>query len=403
MRNDIPEKIKNYNKGRLPDLLALKYKAMREDRYRFFRAVPDLFYEDVPANSFLHHSPDIWLCGDLHLENLGSYKGDNRVAYFDINDFDECLLGPCLFDISRMLTSIYMASANLGINLQEAHGLCKLFTDTYFNKLEQGYIRTLEKETAKGAIKKFLEAVQCRTRKELIKRRTIKKKGQLKLLIDRVHTLKLSDAEKKQVTASINQWAKGRNNPGFYKVLDVAFRIAGTSSLGLKRYVALVEGRGGVSGHFLIDIKETLPSCATRGIKTPQPKWTSEAERLIEVQRRVLSDPPALLASINIGDKNFVLKELQPTADRINYILFHGNKKKLQNMLESMASICAWSALRSSGRQKSAIADELIHFAKTNKNLKKEVMDHAFSYSKTIEAYHKIYCSAFDKGFFKVK
>src|ERR1700722_8729759 len=113
MATNIPEKIRTFNQGRIPSLLKLKYKDMREDKYRFLRAIPHLFYEDTMAHSFLHDSPNVWLCGDLHLENLGSYKGDNRVAYFDINDFDECLLGPCFFDIYRMLTSIFVASANL--------------------------------------------------------------------------------------------------------------------------------------------------------------------------------------------------------------------------------------------------------------------------------------------------
>src|SRR5581483_7303615 len=177
MRRDIPQAIKEYNMGRLPQLLRMKYKAMREDKYRFFRAIPHLFYQDIPKNSFLLDSPHIWLCGDLHLENLGSYKGDNRVTHFSINDFDECFLGPCLLDVSRMLTSMYMATSNLEIDVKEAHELCRIFTDTYFEMLELGYIRSLERETAKGVIKHFLEKVRNRPRKVLLKKRTIKKKG----------------------------------------------------------------------------------------------------------------------------------------------------------------------------------------------------------------------------------
>ena len=62
----------------------------------FYRAIPHILYEDIPYNSFLIDSPDAWLCGDLHLENLGSYEADNRLTYFGVNDFDECLLGSLL-------------------------------------------------------------------------------------------------------------------------------------------------------------------------------------------------------------------------------------------------------------------------------------------------------------------
>jgi len=384
-------------------LLELKYKHMREDKYRFLRAIPHLFYEDTMSHAFLHESPNVWLCGDLHLENLGSYKGDNRVAYFDINDFDECLLGPCLLDISRMLTSIFVASANLNVTKQEAYILCRSFTDTYFEMLGQGYIRDLEKQTTSGAIKQFLKKVQERKRKAFLKKKTKTKRGKTKIIIDGIHTLPLKEGEKKLVIKCLHKWAEGSGNPKFYNVKDITFRIAGTSSLGIKRYIVLVEGRGSLGGYFLIDIKEALPSCIEKFIRVPQPKWKSEAERVVEVQKRILSVPPALLDTINIEKKSFVLKELQPTADRIDYTMFHGNIKKLKNMLENMASITAWSNLRSSGRQGSAIADELIYFAKNEQKLKKEVIDFAFAYSKTIEGYYKEYCNAYDKEFFKIK
>jgi len=399
--NDIAKKIKAYNSGRIPALMKLKYKAMREDRYRFYRAIPHLLYSDIPSDSFLHDSPKVWLCGDLHLENLGSYKGDNRLTYFGVNDFDECVLGPMLIDVTRMLTSILVSADNLKLSTNEAKALCKVFTDNYFEKLGEGYIRELEPETTRGVMKKFLEKVRNRKRKDFLEKKTIMKKGKIK--IDHTHTVPLPDSEKEEVTKHINKWAKGTINPSFYKVKDVTFRIAGTSSLGLKRYVILVEGRGKPDGYFLLDLKETLPSCLEKNIKTPQPKWKTEADRIVEVQKRTLSAPPALLASINIGKKNFVLKELQPVADRIEYTLFKGNTKKLKNILEDMAAICAWSNLRSTGRDGSAIADELIDYAGEKGKMEKLVMDYSEKTLQTTYKYYKEYCEAYDKGFFKIK
>ncbi|NNM95386.1 MAG: DUF2252 family protein [Bacteroidia bacterium] len=403
MPASIIHKIKEYDKGRVPGILALKYKAMREDKYRFLRAIPYIFYEDVQRHSFLHDSPNVWLCGDLHLENLGSYKGDNRIAYFDINDFDECLLGPCLLDIARMLTSILVASTNLNITRHEAHSLCRLFTVKYFDMLKQGYIRDLEKQTTKGAIRQFLRKVQRRKRKSFLKQKTVTKNRKTKILIDHEHTIALKETEKRIVMDAVHSWAKKTAKPDFYKVKDVAFRIAGTSSLGIKRYVALIEGRGAPNGCFLIDLKETTPPCAEKFIHIPQPKWKSDANRIVEVQKRILSVPPALLAPITIGGKDYVLKEMQPAADRIDYTMFHGNLKKLKNVLENMGAICAWSNLRSSGRQGSAIADELISFARNEKGMVNEVMDFARGYSKTIDGYYSQYCNAYDKGYFSGK
>lgn len=49
--------------------------------------------------------------------SYGSYKGDNRLAYFDLNDFDESTLAPCLWEVSRMVASIFVAFDNLLLSL----------------------------------------------------------------------------------------------------------------------------------------------------------------------------------------------------------------------------------------------------------------------------------------------
>ena len=402
MQKDSNKKIKQFNEGRYAETLKLKYELMRADKFRFLRATTHLFYEDIPPGSFLLNSPYAWICGDLHLENLGSYKADNRVAYFNVNDFDECLLAPCLLDTYRLIISVIVSSGNLKLNINDTRSLCSGYIDTYLNTLEKGYIRTLEKQTARGVIKKFLKKISHRERNNFLKEHVYKKNGRYRLLIDNFHNLPISNSKKEEISSLIKKWAKQRNNPDFYKVHDIAFRIAGTSSLGMERYVALVEGRGMPGEAFLLDLKETAPSCAAPYSPAQQPAWKDDAERLIEVQRRILSAPPALLADISMGKKSFIMKELQPQADRIDYTLFSGNIKKLKNMLEDMAAISAWDTLRTGGRQGSAIADEFIYFAKDAFSLKKNLLDAAFAYNNTIDLYYKSYCNAFDKGYFNL-
>lgn len=93
--------------GRAPQLLAIKWAKLRENPFAFFRGTAPLFYSawaklDLPA------APTAWICGDAHLENVGSYKGDNRVPYFDLNDFDEACLAPAHWDLGRALTGLLL-------------------------------------------------------------------------------------------------------------------------------------------------------------------------------------------------------------------------------------------------------------------------------------------------------
>ena len=97
----VASKIKQFNSGRNPQLLKKKYENMRSNAFVFYRGSCHLFYQGLPSQSILEQSPPSWICGDLHLENFGSYKADNRNIYFDINDFDEGVLAPCLFDVAR--------------------------------------------------------------------------------------------------------------------------------------------------------------------------------------------------------------------------------------------------------------------------------------------------------------
>src|ERR1700684_811170 len=61
----------------------------------------------------------------MHLENFGSYKADNRLIYFDNNDFDEACLAPSLYELVRLLTSVLVGASDLKLSRAEALALCQ--------------------------------------------------------------------------------------------------------------------------------------------------------------------------------------------------------------------------------------------------------------------------------------
>jgi len=128
-KQNIVKEIIQFNQGRDERLLDLKYQAMRANPFSFFRGTCHLFYQDWPEHCSLNDAPLAWICGDLHLENFGSFKGDNRLVYFDLNDFDEAVLAPCTWEISRFLTSIFLAADNLSYSESEAFTLAKSALD----------------------------------------------------------------------------------------------------------------------------------------------------------------------------------------------------------------------------------------------------------------------------------
>ena len=89
---NVVKSIVRFNADRDPERLAMKYLKMRASPFVFLRATCHLYYAQLPDAAALRKAPAAWACGDLHLENFGSYKGDNRLVHFDINDFDEGVL-----------------------------------------------------------------------------------------------------------------------------------------------------------------------------------------------------------------------------------------------------------------------------------------------------------------------
>lgn len=392
MSKSILKRIQKYNKGRNPEVLKLKYEALKESAFRFYRGTCHLFYEDLPKKSFLLKSPRTWVCGDLHLENFGSFKGDNRLAYFDENDFDEAMLAPCLLDVARLCTSIYLTSTLVKLNKADCTKLAKLFIETYSRHLCNGRIRFIEKESAKGVIKEFLDQVATRKRKDLIKRFVVQNGSNLSLkLSDKV--LPVSKEIKHKVKRAIEGWAvKNATSASFYQVMDVALRANGTGSLGVNRYLILVKGKE--SGHYLLDLKESAPASALNFIKLKQPKWSNEAERIIEIQRRVQTAAPAHLHPIKFNNKWCVMKELQPFDDKIDFKVLEENFNNYSRLITDMGAILAWNNLRCGGRQGSAIADDMIKFGKQVAKHQKEILAYAENYAAVTTEYWKEYVKA---------
>ena len=392
MTNNIIDRIYRFNEGRNPKLLELKYKAMRSDVFTFYRGTCHLFYQDFPKNSPLNAAPPVWICGDLHLENFGSYKGDNRLVYFDMNDFDEACLAPCTWDVVRFITSILVGSHTLKVNESEALDLSNSFLDAYSHALAKGSARSVEKETALGLVKDLLKTLKTRLRQEFLDKHTKEKKGKRHLIIDNKHIIEATEAEQQKIRELISAWHKStQKDTNFYQVLDVQQRIAGTGSLGLERYAILVEGKGSPDGNYLLDLKLTPASSLQPYLTVPQPVWSSESARVVAIQQRVQGTPPALLGMIVDGNKSYVLRELQPVQDRVSLQGWDGKLERLKKLMQTMGEVTAWDQLRSGGRQGSAIADDLIKFAHLS-DWHDQILEYAISYSKQVELDYQEFC-----------
>ena len=359
----VSARIVRYHEGRAPDLLQRKYAAMAASAFAFYRGSCQLFVDAWPARTALNDTPPVWSCGDLHFENLGCYKGDNRLVYFDLNDFDEAALLPISWDLVRFAASVFVGAPQLRVGATEAAELATLHLDAFAAALAWGKARWVERDTATGMVRELLDAVRERKRKTLLNERTKEKGGRRRIRVDGVKALEASRDDVTRVTKLVEQLGAELGEKKFYRVRDVARRIAGCGSLGLARWIVLVEGKGSPRGNYLLDLKEARSPASTGQSPCRQPRWKTDAERIVAVQRRVQAVSPALLTSLKMNGGSFVLRELQPLQDRMRMEAWGGDRKNLCDAMTTMGHVTAWAALRASGRDGSAIADELIAFA----------------------------------------
>ncbi len=364
---DVTRSILVCNRGRDPERLKMKLAALRADPFGFFRGTCALFYETLPLDRTLKLSPTVLTCGDLHLENFGSYKGDNRLVYFDLGDFDEACIAPVAYELVRFVTSILVAAKSLKISDATAAKLIARFIETYASNVVLAKPRWVERSLATGPVRKLLQSVKGRHRNDLIAERTTHKSGKTRLAIDGKKTLAVSLQDRTRAESILAAYARTQPSPDFFAPIDIARRIAGTGSLGLERYIALVRGSGRAGGssdgRYLIDIKAAHPSALAVNIGVRQPRWKNEAERVASIQRIAQAISPALLGPVCMGTRSYLVREVQPSADRVNLAALGGKAGALNDVVRTMAETAAWAHLRGCGRLGARPVEVLCRFA----------------------------------------
>jgi uncharacterized protein (DUF2252 family) len=399
--HDIHTRITEFNKSLLPDMVQLKYNTMAENIFSFYRGTCHLFYEDLSKVKDLPKSPLAWICGDLHLENFGSYKGDTRVVYFDLNDFDEGVLSPANWEILRMVTSILVAFDNLKMKETVAMNIAKRFLDHYSATLVSGKARGIDPRTAQGIVCTFLTTVEERKQKQLLKKRTCDKKQKILIPWEPKEQFELDKPLKKKLGQHINQWmSTSLAQEHHFEVIDAIFRLAGTGSVGVKRYLFLLKSLNIKNRYLLLDMKQARVSSLAPYVKVQQPDWATEADRVMGVKQRMQNVLPALQGTSIFDGDAYTLQEMQPTEDKINFELIKNRYNDIDQVIEDMAMLTASAQLRSSGRQGSAIADELIAYGE-NTGWHDSTLNYARQYAKQVKLDYMDFVRGYKKGPYK--
>jgi uncharacterized protein (DUF2252 family) len=337
-------------RGRLPALLARKNELMAASPFGYFRgAVPVMAYDlSLTGNTGICNQ----LCGDAHVRNLGGFAGpDGRLA-FDINDYDETIVGPFEWDLKRMATSLVLAGRAAGTKDVRCHEAATLFLERY-RTMMAAFARMPVLEVARYQVHRLQDASPVQSVLRAAERATplhnllalteVKSEGaegkkgrkdktpvkitkvELRPRAERVFktlppTLtRVKGAFAEEVVGSLVTYEESllperRHFLAQYRPLDVAFKVVGTGSVGLRDYCVYMEGNGRRDPLFLQIKEETESGYAPyleravgktgRGVKKHQGRRVVEGERAMQLQ----SDP--FLGWTTMGGRDYLVRQL---------------------------------------------------------------------------------------------
>jgi uncharacterized protein (DUF2252 family) len=307
-------------KGRVPRLLTVKYERMSVSPFTFFRGSAMVMAYDLSlgANTGIVNQ----ICGDAHVNNLGAYEGADGRLVFDINDFDETIRAPFEWDVKRMATSVLLAGRDAGSKETRCQAAAEVMLSSYrTGMLELARMTVLD--VARHQVRRIADIPAIAQVMTVAERSTplhtlaalTEEKGTERIFQTKPPVLeRVTGAKAKAVVASLTTYAETllperRHLLARYRVVDVAFKVVGTGSVGLRDYVVYLEGNGPGDPLFL-QIKEEVASAYAPylgrvvGIAAHQGQRVVEGERAMQLQ----SDP--FLGWTTLEGRQYLVRQL---------------------------------------------------------------------------------------------
>jgi len=362
-RPDPIEVLRQSDRGRLPELLPIRYARMRQSPFAFFRGSAAVMAWDLsktPATGIR-----VQACGDCHAANFGGFASPERQLLFDINDFDETLHAPWEWDVKRLAASIILASRELGLSGARCSDAVLTMAKSYREHMrEYAHMRNLEVWYSRMDAEVFIEEAKTASAKKRWKR--IEKDARLQTaehifpkiadvvngrtrIVDHpplVYHARQSDIVQKHVTQMFHAYretlpAERRVILDRYHIIDVARKVVGVGSVGTRCAVALL--MAGEHDPMLLQFKEALPSVLEP--YAGKSRYSNHGERVVTGQRMLQSASDVFLGWTRDEEgRSYYFRQLRDMKMKID----------LDNMTKTdwleYVEICGWTLARAHAR-----------------------------------------------------
>jgi uncharacterized protein (DUF2252 family) len=309
-------------RGRVPALLKLKHQLMAQSPFVFFRGAAPVMAADlavIPSTGI-----EAQICGDAHVRNLGAFAAPDGRLVFDINDFDETIRGPFEWDLKRMAASLVLAGRESHHKESSARDAVQHCVTRYCEQmrafakmplLEVGRFqvhRLGDVQPVHQALVKAERATPLHNLEQLTES-VPGKPGMRRFKEIKPNLTRITGSQAEKVLDALAPYREmlepqRQHLLSLYRPIDVAFKVVGTGSVGLRDYCIYFEGNGPGDPLFL-QIKEEAHSVYAPYLQKAHPV-PHNGQRVVTGQRamQVQSDP--FLGWTHIGARQFLVRQL---------------------------------------------------------------------------------------------
>ncbi len=313
-----------------------KYRTMASDPHAFYRGSACLFYADVSGAEDPYadeRSGQIWVHGDLHVENFGTYLNSDGRLVFDINDFDEAYLGRFTWDLQRFAASLALVGWQKALPEEDVRRLIGRYLRSYLAQVDEYRVSeeddfALHLDNTEGPIHEALVLARHQRRADLLDESTVEVDG-VRRFRDGRGVRQLGKRERAKVVKAFESYLdtiperRRSDRDLFYEMRDVVGKSGfGIGSAGLPAYNVLVEGFSqALDNDVVLSMKQANVPAISRFVDTRQVEryFEHEGHRTAVSQRALQVHTDPMLGYTALDGVGYVVSELSPYEVDLNW------------------------------------------------------------------------------------
>ncbi len=312
-----------------PAAFRVKFRKMAADPHAFYRGSACLFFADVTQQDDPYsdeRSGRIWVHGDLHVENFGTYLNSDGFLVFDVNDFDEAYLGRFVWDLQRFAASLALVGWQKALPEADVARLIGRYVRSYLSQVDDYVVSeeddfALHLDNTEGPIHEALLVARHQRRLDLLEQHTLEVEG-VRMFTEGGGTRVLGKRERAKVVKAFASYLetiperRRSERDLFYALRDVVGKSGfGIGSAGLPAYNVLVEGFSqALDNDVVLSMKQANIPAVSRFVDSADVEryFDHEGHRTVVSQRALQVHTDPMLGYTEIDGVGYVVSEVSP-------------------------------------------------------------------------------------------